>query len=88
MSDILLPKIKRENEVLKQSNRYLLGKVAETIILKGLIASAVHSMDWMITDMKNRFDEQRSCFGQEVSGGYSEDLTIAIELLEELRKIE
>ena len=88
MSDILLPKLKRENEVLKQSNRYLLGKVAETIILKGLIASAVHSMDWMITDMKNRFDEQRSCFGQEVTGGYSKELTIAIELLEELRKIE
>jgi len=57
------------------------------IELEGLITRAVKSLEWMITDMKNRFDEERSHFGQEVNGGYSEELTKAIELNEELRKV-
>ena len=43
-------------------------------------------LSWMTEDMKKRFDEQRSHFGMEVSGGYSPELTEAIELLESMKK--
>lgn len=78
---------------IKQANivdavrKHIQKQTKEIIILKGLIAGSVKSMSWMTTDMKLRFDEQRSNFGQEVTGGYSEELTVAIELLEELKKI-
>ena len=43
-------------------------------------------LSWMIEDMKVRFDEQRSNFGQDITGGYSPELTEAIELLESMKK--
>ena len=43
-------------------------------------------LSWMLDDMKVRFDEQRSHFGQDITGGYSPELTEAIELLESMKK--
>ena len=43
-------------------------------------------LGWMLDDMTKRFDEQRSHFGMEVSGGYSPELTEAIELLESMKR--
>ena len=40
---------------------------------------------WMVDDMKNKFDEQKSCFGEESEGGYSPSLQKAIDFLEKLK---
>lgn len=45
----------------------------------------IDTLSWMVTDMKHRFDEQKSIFGQRSEGGYSAELTEAIDLLKELK---
>jgi len=47
----------------------------------------IDAFDWMTIQLKYQFDSQKNALGQEGSeGGYSPELTDAIELLEELRK--
>lgn len=61
-------------------------EIKDLLLTKIKVHAVIKTLDWMITDMQKRFDSERSCFGQEVTGGYSPQLTKAIELLEELRK--
>lgn len=51
-----------------------------------LKARTIKVLTWMIEDMKWRADDLRSNTEEGSHGGYSEELTEAIELLEELKK--
>ena len=44
----------------------------------------IDTLEWMITDMRWRFDQARNTDGLE--GGYSPEFTEAIKLLDELKK--
>jgi len=46
----------------------------------------IKTLEWMIADMKWRFDESRGSLDEGSSGGYSPELTEAINILEELKK--
>ena len=47
----------------------------------------IKSLSWMVDDMRNRFDECRNNLELGSQGGYSEELTEAIDLLNYLSKI-
>lgn len=44
----------------------------------------IQTLDWMITDMKFRADDLRNNVEEGSAGGYSDELTKAINLLAEL----
>ena len=44
----------------------------------------ITSLQWLVLDAKTRFDECKDPMGTGSSGGYSPELTDAIEVLEEL----
>jgi len=49
-------------------------------------ARVIRSLAWLITDAKHRFDDCKNNLENGSSGGYSPELTKAIELLDEIRK--
>ena len=46
----------------------------------------ITSLSWLVADARHRFDDCKDNLGNGSSGGYSPELTEAIELLDELRK--
>jgi hypothetical protein len=50
-----------------------------------LLRRAIESMEWMVEDMKWRFNEAKDAMGDGSTGGYSDELLQAIEVLEELK---
>jgi len=46
----------------------------------------VTNLQWLVLDAKTRFDECKDPMGTGSSGGYSPELTDAIELLDELER--
>lgn len=53
--------------------------------LKLLIARCVTSLEWLVPDMQHRSDECRNNLESASQGGYSPELTDAINLLAELK---
>ena len=54
---------------------------------KELITRVIETLSWMVSDMRWRFDESKNNLEPGSRGGYSPELTEAIELLEELKKL-
>ncbi len=67
----------------------LVDEVMETVLGKGIMTGGLRqrvtaTLSWMVTAMKWREDDLRENIEEGSCGGYSEELTEAIELLEEL----
>lgn len=45
----------------------------------------IESLEWMITQLKRQYDDQKAALGEESQGGYSPELTKAIETLAKLK---
>ena len=54
---------------------------------KELITRVIETLDWMVKDLRWRFDDSKSNLEPGSRGGYSPELTEAIKLLEELKEI-
>ena len=69
-----------------QSRRQGRTAVQEQTLAAGTMRRVIRTLSWMIEDMKHRFDDCRGNLDNGSEGGYSPELTEAIELLDELEK--